>query len=154
MKWTKDHEGQSFSTSKASGFCLLAKREVIDKIGGLDEQFGSGNFEDDDFCSRAFLSGFEIRIAQDVFIHHTGRQTFKGAGIDYNAKMVHNWELYKAKWNIPKDTPLKHYWVPSRLPDDLSPFFPLPDISSDHTVKPGNRWWEDKRKNRQRKTDR
>jgi glycosyltransferase involved in cell wall biosynthesis len=146
VRWTGEHEGQSFSTSKASGFCLLAKRDVIDKIGGLDEQFGSGNFEDDDFCSRAFLSGFEIRIAQDVFIHHTGRQTFKGAGIDYNAKMIHNWELYKTKWNIPKDTEMEHYWVHSGLPEDVSPFFPLPDLSSDHTADPENRWWEDIRK--------
>ena len=154
VKRAAENEGQSFSTSKASGFCLLAKREVIDKIGGLDEQFGSGNFEDDDFCNRAFLSGYAIRIAQDVFIHHTGRQTFKGAGIDVNAKMFRNWELYKIKWDIPKDTEMEQYWVPSRLPDYLSPFFPLPEISYDHTAELQGRWWEDiRRKEEQGKSD-
>ena len=79
------------------GFCLLARKAVIDRIGGLDEQFGSGNFEDDDLCIRAAGAGFKSRIARDVFIHHTGSQTFKGAGIDYHRIMLRNWELFKAK---------------------------------------------------------
>jgi|GEM_PF-548144 len=142
-QWARDHEGQSFSTTKASGFCLFVKREVVDAIGGLDEQFGSGNFEDDDFCSRALLAGFDIRIAQDVFIHHEGGQTFKAAGIDHDAKMARNWKMYKAKWGIPEDTPLERYWVPSDLPDNVSLYVPLPDLQSGHAADLENRWWED-----------
>ncbi|MCG7851586.1 MAG: hypothetical protein MIO92_03610, partial [Methanosarcinaceae archaeon] len=51
------------------GFCMLIKRAVIDKIGGMDERYGLGNFEDDDFSLRAALAGFESRIAEDCFVH-------------------------------------------------------------------------------------
>jgi len=32
------------------------QRQLIETIGGLDESFGSGNYEDDDFCLRATLA--------------------------------------------------------------------------------------------------
>ena len=32
------------------GFALLIKRDLWDDIGGLDEVYGLGNFEDDDIC--------------------------------------------------------------------------------------------------------
>ncbi|HEY9173466.1 MAG TPA: glycosyltransferase, partial [Verrucomicrobiae bacterium] len=105
-QWAQTHAGQSFEVGRAVGFCLLARREVIERIGGLDERFGSGNFEDDDFCIRARLAGFRIRIAKDVFIHHTGSQTFKGAKIDYRSAMLRNWDLFRAKWQLPPDVAL------------------------------------------------
>ena len=82
-RWRQKHMGKSLLNYRIVGFCLLTKREVIDCIGGLDEQFTGGNYEDDDFCLRAALAGYKARIAQDIFIHHTGSQTFKSAGIDY-----------------------------------------------------------------------
>ena len=106
-KWATKHAGQSIPSPRVVGFCLLARREVVERIGGLDERFGSGNFEDDDFCIRAAQAGYQARIAQDVFVHHTGSQTFKGAGIDHRESMLRNWELFKAKWGIPQDTPIE-----------------------------------------------
>jgi tetratricopeptide (TPR) repeat protein len=104
-KWSAEHLGKSMEYQRVVGFCLLAKREVIDRIGGLDERFGSGNFEDDDFCLRAAAAGYKARIALDAFIHHTGSQTFKGAGINYQQSLLRNWEIFKAKWKLPQDLP-------------------------------------------------
>ncbi len=105
---------KSQDIGRVVGFCLLARRSVIERIGGLDEQFGSGNFEDDDFCLRAGFAGFRICIAQDAFIHHTGSQTFKGAKIDYRESMLRNWKLFKAKWAMPQDAPIENgYRVPA-----------------------------------------
>ena len=67
--------------------CTLIKREVIEKIGGLDERFSPGNFEDDDFCLRAQLAGYKTVIAQDVFIHHYGSKSFK-ACLLYTSRCV------------------------------------------------------------------
>jgi len=143
-QWSREHTGQSFPIYLVVGFCLLTKREVIDRIGGLDEQFGSGNFEDDDFCIRAALSGFKARVAQDVFIHHTGSQTFKSAGIDYNKSLMRNWELFKTKWGIPMNTPDgKGYQLPRHIPSHLSLAVPLPDLASDHHPDADKRWWQD-----------
>lgn len=85
------------------GFCMLIKKQVIEKIGGLDSRYGLGNFEDDDFSLRAAISGFESWVAEDCFIHHFGNRTFVGANIDYKESLEKNWELFKEKWGLPKD---------------------------------------------------
>jgi GT2 family glycosyltransferase/predicted SAM-dependent methyltransferase/predicted O-methyltransferase YrrM len=129
-QWSAEHQEQTMEFQRVVGFCLLAKREVIDRIGGLDEQFGSGNFEDDDFCLRAAVAGYKARIAQDAFIHHTGSQTFKAAGINYQKSLEHNWEIFKTKWKLPQNLP---YGAPYNLnpdPKNLSQYYiPLPPKS-------------------------
>jgi glycosyltransferase involved in cell wall biosynthesis len=143
-QWMRNHRQQSFEVSRAVGFCLVAKRQVIHAIAGLDERFGSGNFEDDDFSIRAQLAGFRIRIAKDAFIHHTGSQTFKGAKIDYRRAMQRNWELFKTKWKMPADwTMEKGYRLPVSLPDGVSLKAPLPDITASHQPDATRRHWEE-----------
>jgi len=80
------------------GFCLLFRRQVAEIIGLLDERFGSGNFEDHDFCLRASLEGYRCVIAGDVFIHHYGSRSFVGNNIDYNSAMARNRKLFMDKW--------------------------------------------------------
>ena len=117
------NSGKTSEIQRVVGFCLLARRALVDRIGGLDEKYGSGNFEDDDFCIRATMAGFKSYIARDVFIHHAGSMTFKGEGIDYRRNMERNWRLFKAKWNIPAYLPLaKGYRMP-RQPTDMSRYF-------------------------------
>ena len=53
--------GDARASTGWSGFCLLIRREVIDAIGLLDEQFGIGCFEDDDYCLRANRGGLSRR---------------------------------------------------------------------------------------------
>jgi tetratricopeptide (TPR) repeat protein len=80
------------------GFCLLIKRHVLDIIGGLDENYGNGNYEDDDLCLRARIAGFRNIIAHDVFIHHYGSMTFKGNKIDYTDSLEGNRRRFSDKW--------------------------------------------------------
>lgn len=87
------------------GFCMLFRRALVEAIGVLDEEFGSGNFEDDDFCLRAALAGFRNLIAADVFIHHFGSATFDGNKIDYAAAMARNREIFNNKWSAPITSP-------------------------------------------------
>ncbi|MGQ9693176.1 MAG: glycosyltransferase [Thermodesulfobacteriota bacterium] len=101
--WARKKEHQTKPFWRVVGFCMLIKREVISKIGGLDERFGLGNFEDDDFCLRAKLAGFESRIAEDCFIHHFGSKTFREVVLDYPQTLKTNWEIFKEKWGIPRD---------------------------------------------------
>ena len=81
------------------GFCMLFSKRLADEIGLLDESFGSGNFEDDDYCLRAELAGYRNYIAGDVFIHHYGSQTFIGNKLAYGQAMQHNMALYRQKWD-------------------------------------------------------
>lgn len=84
--------------------CTLIKREIINKIGGLDERFSPGNFEDDDFCLRAQLAGYKTVIAQDVFIHHYGSKSFKADGEKkYIDRLKTNLKIFVDKWNADPD---------------------------------------------------
>lgn len=97
------------------GFCMLIKRAVIDRIGGLDPRFGLGNFEDDDFCIRAHLAGFESQIAGDCFVHHFGGRTFDAAGTHYHEALRRNWEIFKDKWGVPREVALGEIFDMSEL---------------------------------------
>jgi GT2 family glycosyltransferase len=65
-----------FYTSMLGFFCVMIRKEVFDKIGLLDEQFGLGFFEDDDFCLRARERGFRLACLEGVFIYHSGGACF------------------------------------------------------------------------------
>ncbi|ORU00562.1 Glycosyl transferase, group 2 family protein [Anaerovibrio sp. JC8] len=60
------------------GFCLMFKRDVYERIGGLDEAFSPGNFEDDDYCLRMRQAGYELLLCGDTYIHHFGSVAFSG----------------------------------------------------------------------------
>ena len=78
---------------------VLIKQKVIETIGGLDERFSPGNYEDDDFCLRSFLSGFKAVIAFDVFIHHFGSKSFLLDGeAKYKQILEINKQKFIAKW--------------------------------------------------------
>jgi GT2 family glycosyltransferase len=88
-------------------FCVAIKREVIDKIGLLDEQFSPGNFEDDDFCLRAIDAGFRLGIAEDVLIFHKGSATHKSENLDHANLLKTNAEKFQVKWSAEKYEKLK-----------------------------------------------
>lgn len=67
--------GQSFEVRRLVGFCLLVKRHVMEEVGGFDERFGLGNFEDDDLCLRVRNRGYQLRVVEDCYIHHFGHMT-------------------------------------------------------------------------------
>ena len=82
------------------GFCVLIKREVIEKIGGLDEGFGRGNYEDTDFCLRAFLAGYSSLVAKDSFVHHFGSRSFAEGQVDYDRELDEKFQIFRAKWDL------------------------------------------------------
>lgn len=60
-----------------NGFCFMIKREVIESIGYMDEEnFPIGYGEENDFCIRAGDAGFELAIADDVYVFHAKSKSF------------------------------------------------------------------------------
>ena len=86
-------------TERLVGFCLLIRRDVFDAVGLLDERFGLGTYEDDDFCRRAHENGYRCVVALDSFVHHFCGRTFHGAGIDLHHVMEVNRRKYLEKWS-------------------------------------------------------
>lgn len=86
---------------KLIGFCMLIKKEVINKIGLLDENFVVGNFEDDDYCLRMKKAGYKLILCKDTFIHHFGSISFKNTPqLDIFEISRINEEKFKNKWNL------------------------------------------------------
>lgn len=77
-KWPKRHGILLLpNSSMLAFFCTMIKREVIEKIGYLDQVFGIGFGDDDDYCYRAKKEGFRLALIQDLVIPHHHRSTFK-----------------------------------------------------------------------------
>jgi O-antigen biosynthesis protein len=58
-------------------FCVMIRRDVIDKIGVLNERFGVGMGDDDDYCERAQAAGFDLNYVGDLVVFHYHRMTFR-----------------------------------------------------------------------------
>ncbi len=95
-----EHFGQAETVPGLIGFCMLIKRCVIDKVGLFDERFKIGNWEDADYCMRVKQAGYNLVMAQDVFVHHFGSRTFVGNGIDLRGHLEENKRLFEEKWGI------------------------------------------------------
>jgi len=50
--------------------CVLIRRSVMDEIGGLDEAYGLGNYEDVDFCMQARKRGYSVLYNGGVELYH------------------------------------------------------------------------------------
>lgn len=94
---------------KLVGFCLLFKREVLERVGYLDEVFSPGNYEDDDYSLRIHLAGYELLLCKDTFIHHYGNASFVQGrhvqdmvrkSVEYNDFLSRNENLFVQKWGL------------------------------------------------------
>jgi acetyltransferase-like isoleucine patch superfamily enzyme len=98
----REHWGETIETQRLVGFCLLMRREVVDRVAPdgllLDPRFGLGNFDDDDLCIRVQMAGWKLRIVRDVWVHHEAFASFRELGIDYAANMEANKRAFLEKW--------------------------------------------------------
>ncbi|MFD0672167.1 glycosyltransferase family 2 protein [Cohnella sp. GCM10027633] len=99
-QWRMIHANAGFYAHRLIGYCMLFRRELLDAIGGMDERFFPGNYEDDDFSIRARISGKRLWVARDAFIYHEGSGTFKANGLESRIQSVRNAEKFRAKWSI------------------------------------------------------
>ncbi|MNK87957.1 putative teichuronic acid biosynthesis glycosyltransferase TuaH [compost metagenome] len=98
-KYTRSHIGKVQELYTAAFFCVMFRRETYERIGPLDEAFGRGFFEDDDYCRRVEQLGLTINCAEDVFIHHHLSASFnKMRSTERQALFDQNKATYEAKW--------------------------------------------------------
>jgi GT2 family glycosyltransferase len=93
-------------------FCTAMRRDVYERVGPLDEQFGVGLFEDDDYAMRVRAEGYRVSLAADVFVHHFGQATVGtlAASGRYGPLFRENRRRFDEKWQTT--------WEPhSRSPD-------------------------------------
>ncbi len=100
--YAKRQQGAWFPVEKLGFFCVAMRRAVIERVGYLDEGFGTGMFEDDDYCIRAKAAGFSLAVAEDCFIFHKGSVSFGKLAVEtYKALFERNRSLFIEKHGIP-----------------------------------------------------
>jgi GT2 family glycosyltransferase/glycosyltransferase involved in cell wall biosynthesis len=112
MAYTRTHPGETLPLHNLAFFCVAVPRRVYEFIGGLDEDFGVGFFEDDDYCRRVTRAGFDIACAEDVFIHHQHSASFDKMENQKKLELfARNRAIYEAKWGA---------WTPHVYRSDVS----------------------------------
>ncbi len=92
-------KGKWVEVGFASGFCMLIKKEVKDKIGLLDEAYQTGFWEETDYSQRAKIAGYICVSAKGACVQHHGHKTFEYFGKDrVNDLFDKNKELFFKKW--------------------------------------------------------
>jgi GT2 family glycosyltransferase/glycosyltransferase involved in cell wall biosynthesis len=98
-EYTRAHPGREIALRTAAFFCVALPRHVFERVGELDEAFGVGFFEDDDYCRRVELAGWRVACAEDVFVHHHLSASFDQLKAEAKKKLFEaNKAIYEAKW--------------------------------------------------------
>lgn len=85
------------------GFCMVMKKEVLGKVGLLDENFGRGGFEETDFCRRAWQLGYKRIRVNNAYVWHQSKTSFNRLTKEsLNELFIKNRDYYYEKWGKPK----------------------------------------------------
>ena len=84
-------------------FCFALRRDVFERVGKLDESFGLGLLEDDDYSERIRQAGYRLAYADDVLVHHFGEASFGTlfATGERDALLRANSRRFEEKWGVP-----------------------------------------------------
>lgn len=104
-KYTLNHMGERLPIHVLAFFCVMMPRHVYEKVGLLDEAFGLGFFEDDDYCRRIEQAGWHLACVEDVFIYHHLSASFSKLGHGRKLLLEKNRKLYEEKWGA---------WIPHK----------------------------------------
>lgn len=118
---------QEMSTCR--GFCMLLRREVIGKVGLLDESFDIGFFEETDYCKRAASKGYVMARAKAAYVYHKESQSFNKRS-DREELFKRNEKIYFERWGKPVQA--AYFFTDNRYGKDVD------EIAKD-TVKKGNK---------------
>lgn len=100
-KLLKEYAGKYIEMATAIGFCYLIKREVIDKIGTLKVGYGLGNFEDTEYCIRAFRNGYKSVFARGAYVWHAENASFDLVK-EYEEMFSKNQEMFYEMFGKPR----------------------------------------------------
>jgi GT2 family glycosyltransferase len=107
-----DHGGKLRDVARLVGFCMLIRDRVVAEVGLLDEAFGLGNFEDDDYCVRVLRAGYRLCVDEASFVFHYGNRTFHALGLvegRWDALLEENATRFGAKWELKPEDRLDEY---------------------------------------------
>jgi GT2 family glycosyltransferase len=70
------NKGKWVEAERLGGFCLALKKEVLTRIGSLDQWTDLSLFDTDILSAKAKQAGYTLAVCRDLFVHHFGARTF------------------------------------------------------------------------------
>lgn len=92
------NKGKYIEVGQCISFCMVIKKEVVDKVGYLDEDFDIMFYEDTDYSMRSNKEGYICVISRSVYVWHYGHRTSKKVPKEIYEK---NKNLFYKKWGRP-----------------------------------------------------
>lgn len=89
--------GGYITTYRFQGYGFLVRRKLFLALGGFDQQFGRGYYEDTDLGRRLIAQGWRLGVHPDCYLHHEGGASF-GRGKEYRALVARNRALYFSRY--------------------------------------------------------
>ncbi|MBV9013005.1 MAG: glycosyltransferase [Pseudonocardiales bacterium] len=102
MPWNQsmEHSGQGIKqVPVVYGFCLMAPRWIFDQVGLLDERYGRGVIEIEDWCERAARAGMGFAVNTDVVVNHNEPHASYTPRVN-GMLHIRNRQLFERKWGI------------------------------------------------------
>jgi GT2 family glycosyltransferase len=108
-----------------TGACVLLPRALFKEVGGFDDSYVIGDYEDSDLCLKIRQAGFGIKYVPGVSLYHLERQSISKS-LDYTRGVAsqHNAWLQTRRWNGEIEalmngdaTPARKAAAPTRDPD-------------------------------------
>ncbi len=81
-------------------FCVMIRRELWESLGGLDEIYQLGTYEDDDFCLRARMAGWSMAVNPGVFVFNHVSKTFEENQIDHDEWLFRNEKVFLERASV------------------------------------------------------
>lgn len=91
-------EPEVVDVDRLTGLCLLIPRTVIASVGGFDERYGLGNWEDDDLSLRVQLRGLRLVVARHAFVQHLAHRSFESLGCSLRDELERGRRTFEAQW--------------------------------------------------------
>lgn len=99
-QWSRHSDGDFFETARLGFFCVAFRRDLIETVGLLDEDYDLGFYEDDDYCLRVLKAGHRLVCREDVFIYHRGSASFDKAPKRTKELLKKNLRFLERKFGI------------------------------------------------------
>jgi GT2 family glycosyltransferase/tetratricopeptide (TPR) repeat protein len=101
---------RTFEAGNLAFFCVAIRRSVLEEVGLLDDVYGLGFFEDDDYSRRAKRANYKLIIVDDVFVHHHLSASYSALGSAASDElMARNKAIFEQRWGV---------WEPHRYRDE------------------------------------
>jgi GT2 family glycosyltransferase len=97
--WRPPPRGGLVQCAAITGACIVIDRALVRDLGGFDEDFVIGDFEDADLCLKLHERGLARAIDLDVHLYHLERQSQAGSDLRWRMNLtLHNAWVHERRW--------------------------------------------------------